>query len=119
MRIIHESPTTLTVDGDRSLGYFPSLHAANELIQKAKAQGVAVATTRNHGHFGAAGICARILARADLVAWITSGHQTNLTAEQDLFAAAGGSPHSFAVPVGEKELPIVLDFGAIHDMYPG
>lgn len=119
VKVVAESPTILTVDGDGGLGYFPSMRAANELITKAKSQGVAVATTRNHGHFGAAGIYSRILVKANLIAWITSGHQLNLTPEQDLFAAAGGSPHSFGVPVAGDDPDLVLDFGAIHDMYPG
>ena len=38
---------------------------------------------------------------------------------QPLLAAAGGSPMSFAVPAGtgQDTPPVVLDFGAIHDLY--
>src|SRR3712207_8088536 len=32
--------------------------------------------------------------------------------------AAGGSPMSWAIPAGE-EPNFALDFGAVHDMYPG
>ncbi len=55
-----ESPTMLVLDGGGGLGYFPCHQATTRLIAKAQESGIAVATTRNHGHFGAAGIYARI-----------------------------------------------------------
>ncbi|MBI4531357.1 MAG: Ldh family oxidoreductase [Candidatus Latescibacteria bacterium] len=117
VKIVNESPTTLTIDGDGGLGYFAAYRSAIEIIPKAHAQGVGVATTRNHGHIGAAGLYSRIIVQSDLIAWVTSGHQTKFTPEGNLFEAAGGSPHSFAVPVDEDQPPIVLDFGAMHDLY--
>src|SRR5262249_45344757 len=54
----------------------------------------------------------------DLFAYVTSGHQLNLRPGETLLHAAGGSPMSFAIPAGE-EPPLVLDFGAMHDLYPG
>jgi L-2-hydroxycarboxylate dehydrogenase (NAD+) len=117
-RVTEEGPTTLTVDGDGGLGYFPAHQAATLLAPKAQAMGVAVALTRNHGHIGAAGIYSRILLASDLFGYVTSGHQLSLKPEQSVLAAAGGSPMSFALPTGQ-EPPFVLDFGAVHDLYPG
>jgi hypothetical protein len=77
---------------------------------------VAVGVTRNHGHFGAAGLYTRVAAEAGLIGYDTSGHQLKLQPGQPLLNATGGSPMSFAVPAGE-EPPVVLDFGAIHDLY--
>lgn len=118
IRVVSESPTTLTVDGGGGLGYFPCYQAAELLAPKALQYGVAAAMTRNHGHFGAAGIYSRVLVAHDLFCWITSGHQLDLKPGQTHLHAAGGSPMSFAIPMGE-EPPFVLDFGAVHDMYPG
>lgn len=115
---ISESPSTLVLDGGGGLGYFPCHEAATRLAAKAKACGVAVATTRNHGHFGAAGIYARIILEHDLFGYITSGHQLRLQPDAFIMAAAGGSPMAFGIPTG-KEPPFVLDFGAVHDMYVG
>lgn len=116
--VVEESPTTLTIDGDGGLGYFPAYLAAQRLGPKAREMGLAAALTRNHGHIGAAGIYARIPLEHDLFCYVTSGHQLDLQPGQTVLAAAGGSPHAFGLPTG-AEPPFVLDFGAMHDMYPG
>jgi len=116
IKTLRESPATLLLDGDGGLGYFPSWQAAHALVHKAKAIGVAAAVTRNHGHFGAAGLYTRVAVAAGLIGYDTSGHQLKLQPGQGQIHAAGGSPMSFAIPAGE-EPPLVLDFGAIHDLY--
>jgi LDH2 family malate/lactate/ureidoglycolate dehydrogenase len=115
---VSETPTTLVLDGGGGLGYFPCYDAATRLIAKAQFAGIAVATTRNHGHFGAAGIYARIPLAHDLFCYVTSGHQLDLHPDDFVMNAAGGSPMAFGIPTGE-EPPFALDFGAIHDMYGG
>jgi len=118
VRVVAETATTLTVDGGGGLGYFPAHRAAKLLGAKALAAGVAVALTRNHGHIGAAGLYARLPLEHDLFCFVTSGHQLHLQPGQSVLHAAGGSPMSFAIPTG-AEPPFVLDFGAMHDLYPG
>jgi L-2-hydroxycarboxylate dehydrogenase (NAD+) len=113
---VSETPSTLVLDGGGGLGYFPCHQAATQLIAKAQTCGIAVATTRNHGHFGAAGIYARIPLAQNLFSYITSGHQLDLRPGAFVMEAAGGSPMAFGIPTGD-EPPFVLDFGAIHDMY--
>ena len=116
VRTLDEGPATLLLDGDGGLGYFPSWQAAQALVEKAQTIGVAAAVTRNHGHFGAAGLYTRVAVGAGLIGYDTSGHQLHLQPGQGQIQAAGGSPMSFGIPAGE-EPPLVLDFGAIHDMY--
>jgi L-2-hydroxycarboxylate dehydrogenase (NAD+) len=116
IRVTAETPTTITVDGDGGLGYFPAHHAATLLGPKALEMGVAVALTRSHGHIGAAGIYARIPLEHDLFCYVTSGSQLDLRPGDTVLHAAGGSPMSFALPTGE-EPPFVLDFGAMSDLY--
>lgn len=108
--------STIVVDGDGGLGYYPAYEAAQLLVGKAKEHGIAAAVTVNHGHIGAAGIYSRLLAEHQLIGYVTSGHQLNLKQEDSIMEAAGGSPMSFAVPAGE-EMPMVLDFGAVHGVY--
>ncbi|MBP1993569.1 Ldh family oxidoreductase [Paenibacillus eucommiae] len=112
----NEASSTLVIDGDGGLGYFAAYRAAEELIEMCRLNGIAAAVTRNHGHIGAAGIYSRLLAEHDLVGYVTSGHKLNLVPDYSIMAAAGGSPMSFAVPSGD-EPPMVLDFGAMHDLY--
>jgi L-2-hydroxycarboxylate dehydrogenase (NAD+) len=118
VRQVAEREATATFDGDGGLGYFPAYAAAHWLIEPARRYGVAVALTRNHGHFGAAGIYSRIIVAADLIAYVTSGHQLALAAGQSVRVAAGGSPMSFGIPAG-NEPPLLLDFGTMHDLYVG
>jgi len=114
--VVKETPVSVLVDGDGGLGYFPSHMATQILIEKAKSQGIAIALTRNHGHFGAAGLYSRMTLPHDLLCFVTSGHQLNLQPGEPLLSAAGGSPMSFSSPAGEEE-SLLLDFGAIHDLY--
>lgn len=116
--VVNESPTTLVVDGDGGLGYFAAHQAATMLGPKALEMGIAAAVSRNHGHFGAAGIYARVVLEHGLFCFVTSGHQLDLRPGQNILHAAGGSPMAFALPTRE-EPPFVLDFGAMHDLYPG
>lgn len=116
VRRVAEQEATATFDGDGGLGYFPAYEAAHWLVKPARQYGVAVALTRNHGHFGAAGIYSRIIVAANLIAYVTSGHQLQLAPGQSVRAAAGGSPMSFGIP-GGSEPPLLLDFGTMHDLY--
>lgn len=114
--IIHETPTTVIIDGDGGLGYFAACQGTEAIIAKSRTQGITAAVTRNHGHIGAAGIYSRLLAENDLIGYVTSGHQLNLNPGQSIMRAAGGSPMSFAVPAGH-EPAMILDFGTMHDLY--
>ncbi|MFA6107122.1 MAG: Ldh family oxidoreductase, partial [Candidatus Latescibacterota bacterium] len=115
---VTETPVSLLVDGDGGLGYFPTHDGTRLLVDKAKASGLAVLLTRNHGHFGAAGIYARMTLDHDLLCFVTSGHQLHLDPGEPLYDAAGGSPMAFSAPAGEED-PLVLDFGTMHDLYGG
>jgi L-2-hydroxycarboxylate dehydrogenase (NAD+) len=116
VQTVRETVMSLLVDGDGGLGYFPAYEGTQALIEKALAQGIAVLLTRNHGHFGAAGLYSRLTLPHDLLCFVTSGHQLSLAPGQPVYAAAGGSPMSFSAPAGTED-PLVLDFGAMHDLY--
>lgn len=117
VRVVRETPVSVVVDGDGGLGYFPAYEGTLRAVEKAKETGIAVMQSRNHGHFGAAGIYTRLTLGHDLLTFVTSGHQLKLQAGGPPTSAAGGSPMSFCSPSGRED-PLVLDFGAVHDMYP-
>lgn len=116
LEVVRDTPTSLLIDGDGGLGYFAAHHGTQLLISKAEDAGIAVLLTRNHGHFGAAGLYSRMTLEHDLLSFVTSGHQLELRPGDPVYAAAGGSPMSFSAPTG-VEPPLVLDFGAMHDLY--
>ncbi len=116
VRLARETPVSSTFDGDGGLGYFPCHEGTRFAVEQAKRTGVAVMLTRNHGHFGAAGIYARLTLGHDLLCFVTSGHQLHLERGRPIYDAAGGSPMAFTAPTAD-EPPVVLDFGAMHDLY--
>lgn len=114
--VVRETPVSVLVDGDGGLGYFPASEGTQRAIEKADEQGMAAMATRNHSHFGAAGIYAFEAVENDLLAFVTSGHQLDLSPGDEVYEAAGGSPMAFCAPT-EEEDPVVLDFGTMHDLY--
>jgi L-2-hydroxycarboxylate dehydrogenase (NAD+) len=118
VNISKETPVSTIYDGDGGLGYFPAYKQTLATIEKAKQQGIAIGQSRNHGHFGAAGIYTRLMLGHDVLGYVTSGHQLLLEEGAPYVTAAGGSPHSFISPA-DSEQSMILDFGAVHDMYVG
>jgi len=116
--LVKETASSLLLDGDGGLGYFPATEGTERVIEKAKQHGIAIMMTRNHGHFGAAGLYSRMTVEHDLITYVTSGHQLHLKPGGDLFGAGGGSPMAFSAPADE-EPALILDFGALHDLYGG
>jgi LDH2 family malate/lactate/ureidoglycolate dehydrogenase len=116
VRLVCETPVSLLVDGDGGLGYFAAHEGTLRLIEKVKETSVGVLLTRNHGHFGAAGLYTRLTLPHDLLCFVTSGHQLHLRPGSPVYSAAGGSPMSFGAPTLNED-PVVLDFGTMHDLY--
>lgn len=108
--IVSETDTTVTLDGDGGLGYFPAFRAAHLVAEKAREHGVAVAVTRNHGHIGAAGHYSRVVSGADCVGICASAAWSERALDLSVRFAGGGSPISFAVPTRD-EPPLVPDMG--------
>lgn len=114
--VVRETASSLLVDGDGGLGYFAAHRGTQRLLDKVAESDIAVLVTRNHGHFGAAGLYARMTLQHDLLCFVTSGHQLQLAAGDPVYSAAGGSPMAFTAPT-DAEPPLVLDFGTMHDLY--
>jgi L-2-hydroxycarboxylate dehydrogenase (NAD+) len=114
--VVRESANSLLVDGDGGLGYFAAAEGTERLLAKVADSDVGVLVTRQHGHFGAAGLYARMTLGHDVLCFVTSGHQLNLSPGDPVYGAAGGSPMAFSAPTSQED-PLVLDFGAMHDLY--
>lgn len=115
VRVVHETPNSLVMDGDFGLGYFPAYEGTLKTIAKARQQGMAAMVTRHHGHIGAAGIYSRMTLEHDLLTFVTSGVQLRLSPGRSAVSAAGVSPMSFSAPA-LSEAPLVLDCGVTHDI---
>jgi L-2-hydroxycarboxylate dehydrogenase (NAD+) len=111
VRVVEEAETTAVVDGDGGLGFIPSYRAAELAISKAVDVGTGAATTRNHFHFGSAGIYSRMGLEQGCIGMAFSSVRYPFKPEDSVLQAAGASPISVAVPAGE-EPPLVLDMAA-------
>lgn len=108
--VVSESPGALVMDGDGGLGYFPCYHGTRKIIDKARACGAAALTTRNHQHFGAAGIYTRMAVACDCIGWSMSSHRGYLDPDALVYNIVDSSPTSIAIPAGEQP-PLVMDMG--------
>ena len=113
--VLREGPTSVVMDGDGGLGYFPMYEGTLRAIEKARELGVAVVQTKNHGHIGAAGIYSRMPVAHMMGAFVTAGGTLNLQPGQPVYTPAIGSPVSISAPAG-REPPIVVDFAPVYDL---
>ena len=65
--IVHETPSTATVDGDRGLGLVVAPYAMELAIKKAKEVGTGWVAVKNSNHFGIAGIHAMMALEEDMI----------------------------------------------------
>lgn len=101
------SPGALTVDGGNGLGHPPADLAMDEAVRAARRNGVAAATVRHSGHFGAAGSYAAMAARAGAVGVVMSNAAPLMAPTGGTERRVGNNPLAIAVPFGDS--PLVLD----------
>ncbi len=65
--MVHETPSTATVDGDRGLGLVVAPYAMELAISKAKEVGTGWVAVKNSNHFGIAGVHAMMALEEDMI----------------------------------------------------
>lgn len=116
IKIVRESPSTATVDGDNGLGLVVGPQANRIAIQKAKEVGTGWVSIRHTNHFGIAGYYVLEALQQDLIGWAMT-NTTKLVAP--LWGAErmlGTNPISIAFP-GREEPPIVIDMATTGAAY--
>jgi LDH2 family malate/lactate/ureidoglycolate dehydrogenase len=112
VRLLHETPTAVVLDGDGTLGYLPMVRAAEHAVARAQEIGVGMGIVRHIGHYGSAGHYARICMEAGCVGFSVQGYRGHGNAaqakEKPQLGYFGNPPICFAIPSGE-EPPVVLD----------
>ena len=93
-KVISDEGSCRVYDGDGGIGHPVCYEAMQWAIQKAKEGGVAVATTRNHHHFGAAVQWGRMAMKADCIGIAVSSHRYDLNPESSVSGVNGTSPIS-------------------------
>ena len=116
VKIIRQSPSTATVDGDNGLGLVVGPKANSIAMRKASEVGTGWVSVCNTNHYGIAGYYVLKALEADLIGW----SMTNTT---KLVAPLGGAermlgtnPIAIAFP-GKEEPPIVIDLATCAAAY--
>ena len=123
IRVVHEIPAAVVVDGDGTLGYWPMVHAAELAVAKARQAGMGMGLARHIGHYGSAGHYARICKDAGCIGFSAQGYRAEAKSRnvepKPSVGYSGDPPFCFALPGGE-EPGMVLDAGAsIFGFYRG
>lgn len=108
VKIVRESPSTATVDGDNGLGLVVGPKANKIAMEKAESAGTGWVSVCNTNHYGIAGYYVLEALEKDLIGWAMT-NTTKLVAplwggERML----GTNPIAIAFP-GKNEPPIVID----------
>ncbi len=114
VRLLRETSASALFDGDGGIGYLVVTRATEKVIEKAEAEGIAVAGTRFHGHVGSAGIYARTALTHDLVTFSVAGwtpwRPPDLP-DATVWDAIPSPPMCFGIP-SAKGPPLVVDISA-------
>jgi LDH2 family malate/lactate/ureidoglycolate dehydrogenase len=108
IRIVHETPTTATVDGDAGLGLVVAPFAMQIAIQKAAQYGSGWVAIRNSNHFGIAGYHSLMAVEQDMIGYAMTNASPLVAPTFSNERLLGTNPMCYAFPAG-KYPPVVVD----------
>ena len=108
LRIIHESPSTAVVDGDRGLGLVVAPFAMQVAIEKAAVAGSGWVSVQNSNHFGIAGYHAMMALEQEMIGMAMTNASALVAPTFSTERMLGTNPIAVAVPAG-TEAPFVAD----------
>lgn len=108
IRVIHQTPTTATVDGDASLGLVTAPFAMKLAIQKAGQYGSGWVAIKNSNHFGIAGYHALMAVEKDMIGFAVTNASPLVAPTFSNERMLGTNPICYAFPAG-KYPPVVVD----------
>ncbi|GAB2797412.1 Ldh family oxidoreductase [Rhabdobacter roseus] len=111
VHIVHETPSTAVVDGDRGLGLVVAPRAMEIAMEKAEKVGSGWVAVRNSNHFGIAGYHAMMALEKDMIGWTMTNAAPLVTPTFSLDKLLGTNPIAVAVPADEQP-PFVADFAS-------
>ena len=108
IRIVHETPSTALVDGDRGLGLVVAPRVMNVAIEKAKTAGTGWIAVKNSNHYGIAGYHAMMALQHDMIGLTMTNASPQVAPTFSVERLLGTNPISVAIPAG-AEPPFVAD----------
>lgn len=109
IRVVHETRTTATVNGDNGMGQLVSLRAMELAIKKAKHGDCIWVSVYNSNHNGTEAYFAQMAIEHNMIGFCFSvGGINHMAPWGGAEAMLGNNPFAIAIPAGD-ELPVVLD----------
>jgi LDH2 family malate/lactate/ureidoglycolate dehydrogenase len=109
IRLVHETPSTAVVDGDRGLGLVVAPRAMQIAIEKAKQVGTGWVSVKNSNHFGIAGYHAMMALQEQMIGMAMTNASALVAPTYSAEKLLGTNPIAVAIPAGEQA-PFVADF---------
>ncbi|NLR93060.1 Ldh family oxidoreductase [Flammeovirga agarivorans] len=109
IKIIHETPSTATIDGDAGLGLVVAPQAMQVAIDKATNVGTGWVSVKNSNHYGIAGYHAMMALQHDMIGLSMTNASPLVSPTFSKERLLGTNPIAMAIPAGE-EPPFVADF---------
>ena len=108
LKIVHETATTATVDGDAGLGLVVAPFAMKVAIEKAEKYGSGWVSVRNSNHFGIAGYHAMKAVEKDMIGFAMTNASPLVSPTFSSERLLGTNPVCYAFPAG-KYPPVIID----------
>ncbi len=102
IRIVHETASTATVDGDKGLGLVVAPYAMKLAMKKARRSGSGWISVQNSNHFGIAGYHASLALEQDMIGWAMTNSAPLVVPTFSREKLLGTNPIAVAVPAGEQ-----------------
>ncbi|MCL4139051.1 UNVERIFIED_CONTAM: hypothetical protein GTU68_019712 [Idotea baltica] len=102
IKIIHETPSTATVDGDKGLGLVVAPFAMNVAKEKAEKVGSGWVSVQNSNHFGIAGYHSSLALEKDMIGWAMTNAAPLVVPTFSKEKLLGTNPISVAIPANEQ-----------------
>jgi LDH2 family malate/lactate/ureidoglycolate dehydrogenase len=111
VKILHETPSTATLDGDRGLGLIVAPKAMEIACEKAALAGTGWVAVQNSNHFGIAGYHAMKALPMQMIGWAMTHAAPLVTPTFSKEKLLGTNPIAVAIPAKE-EPAFVADFAS-------
>ena len=108
IKIVHETATTATVDGDAGLGLVVAPFAMKVAIEKAEKYGSGWVSVRNSNHFGIAGYHTLMAVEKDMIGFAMTNASPLVSPTYSSERLLGTNPMCYAFPAG-KYPPVIVD----------
>jgi LDH2 family malate/lactate/ureidoglycolate dehydrogenase len=109
VKVVHETPSTAVIDGDKGLGLVVAPYAMKVAIDKAKDCGTGWVSVRNSNHFGIAGYHAMMALEHEMIGMAMTNASALVAPTFSSERMLGTNPICVAIPAGEQPA-FVADF---------